>query len=73
MMLSELRGDVVARLRELGANVRNETFAKQGRYIHDWQRYIPENVRGAWPTLSDEARGIAYLIAEQQADAEEWD
>jgi hypothetical protein len=30
----------------------------------DWQHYIPEQIRVAWPTLAEECRAVAFLVAE---------
>lgn len=40
---------------------------------HDWRRYIPEDVQDLWLELPLEARMVALLMAEAQANLEEWE
>ena len=40
---------------------------------HDWRNHIPHDMRAIWSSLCDEARIVAYWIAKEAADAEEWD
>jgi hypothetical protein len=37
---------------------------------NDWKRYIPEQVRQAWSSLSDESRLAAFATADARASAE---
>lgn len=47
-------------------------FDAAGR-VHDWRNHVPEIIRANWRSLCDQARVVAYVIAVQAADAEEWD
>jgi len=47
-------------------------FAEGGR-VHNWRTHVPEEIKGVWADLSDEARYCVYLMAEAQAAAEEWE
>lgn len=40
---------------------------------HDWRRYIPEDVQDLWLELPLEAHMVALLMAEAQANLEEWE
>ncbi len=46
---------------------------KQDIYVHDWERYIPDEWQGIWGSLLVEAKLMAYLMAEEQAGNEEWE
>ena len=59
-------------LAQLGAKHRDADFEHAGR-VHEWRNYVPREVRAIWHELSDDARGVAYLIAEEAAGREEWD
>lgn len=62
---------VIRNNREIGERD-NPDFDK-ARKCHDWRNHIPDNVRELWSEMSVEARVVAYLMAERQAAAEEWD
>jgi hypothetical protein len=36
----------------------------------DWQRYVPERVRDAWPVLSRLTKAVVYHLAALQAERE---
>ena len=42
-------------------------------HVHDWRTYIPDEIKGYWVALNEEAKYIAYAMAEMQASQEEWD
>lgn len=43
------------------------------RRVHEWRRYIPQVLRENWKALTAEARIAVYLMAEEQANNEDWD
>lgn len=45
----------------------------KARKCHDWRNYIPDEVREAWPQMTVESRVMVYILAEKQANAENWD
>jgi hypothetical protein len=47
-------------------------WLKAGR-VHDWRNYVPQVIRLRWVELSDEARAVAFVIADVAASREEWD
>jgi hypothetical protein len=47
-------------------------WAKAGR-VHDWRNYVPQVIRIRWTDLSDDARAVAFVIADEAAAREEWD
>ena len=47
-------------------------FAEATR-VHDWRNYVPEIVQELWPDLSEDAKAIAYLMAEERASSEVWE
>jgi hypothetical protein len=59
-------------MRALGESLRDVDWEGAGR-VHDWRNYVPDEVRALWRGLASEARGVAHIIAQDAADAEEWD
>lgn len=53
-------------------NLDNPQFDKVGR-VHNWRNYVPDAVKSRWPDLSEDAKLITYIIAEVQANREDWD
>lgn len=47
-------------------------WEKCGR-VHDWRNYIPEFVQKDWKYLTLNSRAILFVIAEDQANREDWD
>lgn len=47
-------------------------FEAAGR-IHDWRNYVPDNLHHIWDGLTEETKLVAFLIAENIADKEDWD
>ena len=45
----------------------------KARKCHDWRNYIPDEVRDAWSEMTVESRVMVYILAEKQANAEDWD
>lgn len=45
----------------------------KARKCHDWRNYIPDEVRDAWPQMTVESRVMVYILAEKQANAENWE
>lgn len=43
------------------------------RKVHEWRNHVPEVLRENWKALTSETRVAVYLMAQKQADAEEWD
>ena len=41
--------------------------------IHNWTTYIRGDILEMWGELSDEARFVAAIMAQEQADNEEWE
>lgn len=48
-----------------------ETDFSKIRKIHDWKRYVSDDVRERWPKLSLEARLAVYYIIEPIASKKE--
>lgn len=40
---------------------------------HDWRNHIPERLQACWRKLDTETRLVAFILAETQAQAEEWE
>ena len=47
-------------------------FAESMR-VHDWRNHVPSDIVDAWPRLSLDARAVAYIMAQAEADREEWE
>lgn len=43
------------------------------RKTHDWRNHIPEPIRLRWYLLTPESRAVAFVMAANLADDEEWD
>lgn len=41
--------------------------------VHDWRNYVPEDLQCLWPELAMETKLVIFLMAEAQANGEEWD
>lgn len=41
--------------------------------VHNWRNYIPVTLRPRWDDLSHETRIAMAFMAQEQAEAEEWD
>lgn len=52
---------------------KKEEKGERVRYIHAWERYVPTPVRNNWDTISIEAKALAFLMGEAQAEDEEYD
>lgn len=51
--------------------IENPDFGSRGT-VHDWRNYIPAALQFNWQKLSFEMRMLAYFMAEQEADKEQW-
>lgn len=43
------------------------------KLIHDWRRYISQDMRDVWYEFTDYQKQIIYENAQAIADAEEWE
>ena len=59
-------------VRELGASEKHTDWNAGGR-VHNWRSHVPDEIQDVWDELSDEARGIVLIMAEELASAEEWE
>ncbi len=41
--------------------------------VHDWRNYVPYEWQTNWNDFSERERKIIAVMAEMQADKEEWD
>lgn len=41
--------------------------------VHNWRNYVADRFILLWPELSEELRLVIFLMAETQANREEWD
>ena len=39
-------------------------------HYHDWRAYVPGAIQNAWNAMSNEARVVAYLMAQEQRDSQ---
>lgn len=46
---------------------------KAGGRVHNWRTHVPDEVRVLWPTLSNGGRMCIALMAENEAENEEWE
>ena len=47
--------------------------SKSHRWIHKWESHVPEPIRRTWDDISIEAKALAFIMGEQQAEKEEYD
>jgi hypothetical protein len=45
----------------------------QWKHVHDWRRYVGEDVRRIWDTFSDEQKEAIAKNAQEVANKEDWD
>lgn len=45
----------------------------EGRYVHSWERYIPDQLKYEWDSLSNETKAALFVVGQEAADQEEWD
>lgn len=41
--------------------------------VHDWRNYIPDEIKEIWNDLTLREKQLLFIMAEQQADKEEWE
>lgn len=41
--------------------------------VHNWHNYIPYGLQEMWSELSEETRAALFVVAQLQADQEEWE
>jgi len=58
---------------ELSKNdISNPDFKNTGK-VHDWRNYVPYDWQNNWHQFSERERQIIAVMAQMQADNEEWD
>lgn len=48
------------------------TFAVPLSKVHNWRNHVPESIREVWDALAPQARAVVILMAQEQANREEW-
>jgi hypothetical protein len=51
----------------------NEPKFEQATKVHDWRNYVPYDWQKDWNDFTDREKKIIAVMAETQADKEEWD
>jgi hypothetical protein len=41
--------------------------------VHDWRNHVPKTIEKVWSHLSEEARLVAIMMAEEEASNENWE
>lgn len=41
--------------------------------VHDWRNYVPDRWQDNWDELTERERKIIAIMAQAQADSEDWD
>lgn len=66
--------DVPAKLRELGESDGIAIPDWHDRdFVHNWKTHIDHEDKDRWQTLSAEAKGLLYVVAQALASEEIWD
>lgn len=55
-----------------GVNLHDPKF-DQTRKVHDWRNYVPFEWQKDWNEFTDREKKIIIVMAETQAEVEEWD
>jgi len=53
-------------------DVSNPEFEKAGR-ICDWRNYVPSEFKSNWDLFAEREKKIIAIMAQNEADKEEWD
>ena len=53
-------------------NINNPNF-KNAAKVHDWRNYVPCDWQKNWEQFTERERQIIAVMAQSQADKEEWD
>jgi hypothetical protein len=53
-------------------NINNPDF-KNAAKVHDWRNYVPCDWQKNWEQFTERERQIIAVMAQSQADKEEWD
>lgn len=53
-------------------DINNPDFKNKSK-VHDWRNYVPFDWQKNWEQLTERERKIIFVMAEIQADKEEWD
>lgn len=53
-------------------NLDKPDFEKRTK-VHDWRNYVPDEWVKEWDSLTEREKRIIAVMAETQADKEEWD
>lgn len=51
----------------------NDPKFEQTTRVHDWRNYVPDEWQKDWDKFTDREKKIIAIMAETQADSEEWD
>lgn len=51
----------------------NEPNFDKANKVHDWRNHVTSDFIDIWDNLSLREKQIIYIMAEQQANKEEWD
>ena len=71
LFLEQLSGD---RRTTIMNDLDNTVWPPSGeKLVHDWRRYVIDEVCNGWEMIPDLGRLAIYLICEQQAGLENWD
>jgi hypothetical protein len=50
-----------------------DVWWSEGSKTHNWKNYVPDEVKESWQNLSVLGMLSVYIMANKQADAEDWD
>lgn len=53
-------------------DINNPEFNKASK-VHDWRNYVPYDWQTCWLEFSERERKLMAVMAQMQADKEEWD
>lgn len=41
--------------------------------VHNWHRHIPDEIKKMWDTFSLQTKIVAFILADKEAQKENWD
>jgi len=53
-------------------DINNPDFKNKSK-VHDWRNYVPSDWQNNWEQFTKRERQIIAVMAQSQADKEEWD
>lgn len=63
----------IGKNKEEANNPNFQNIIKYGPMVHDWRRYVTQDIKDNWDNLSLETRAALVEVCQEVADNEKWD